>query len=160
MQAAAIPAWVGYTSLALTAAGTTIGQKRAGQYTAAVANQNASLAEKAAADAEARGRIEESRARARTNAAIGQAKAGAGASGVLVDTGSPLDALADMAYIGEQDALTIRRNAAMEAWGLRAQAGNMKAEGLLQKKAANYGAGATFLSGLGASAGQLYAMKR
>jgi hypothetical protein len=163
MGAAAIPAWVAWTSLGLTAAGTAVavqGQRRAGQYEQAVAKQNASLAEKAAVDAEARGRIEESQHRARVNAAIGTAKAQTGASGVVTESGSALDALADIAYVGESDALTIKRNAAMEAWGLRTQGVNALAQGRLSKTAANYGAAASFLQGAGAFGGQLYSMPK
>jgi hypothetical protein len=158
----AVPAWVGWASLAASAAGAgyaAYGQHRAGQYQAAVAEQNASLAEKAAVDAENRGRTEEAQHRMKVRSLIGQQKAGYGASGVLVDTGSPLDALADTAYIGEQDALTIRRNAAMEAWGLRTQSGNFRAEGRLSKLQGNYGAGATLLQGAGAAGGQFYGMR-
>lgn len=45
----------------------------------------------------------------------GRQRAGFGASGAVVDTGTPGDILADTAYYGEDDALTIRHNAAVQA---------------------------------------------
>lgn len=45
----------------------------------------------------------------------GRQRAGFGASGAVVDTGTPGDILADTAYFGEDDALTIRHNAAVQA---------------------------------------------
>lgn len=156
MSAAAVP-WIVASISAAGAGYAAYGQRQAGRYEAAVANQNAGLAEKAAVDAENRGKVDEQRERMRVQSLIGQQKASFGASGVLVDSGSPLDALADTAYIGEQDALTIRRNAALEAWGLRSQAGNFRTGGQLSKLQGNYGAGATLLQGAGAAGGTFYA---
>jgi hypothetical protein len=68
----------------------------------------------------------------------------AAASGVLVDEGSPLAILQDTAIQGELDALTIRSNAAQEAWSFRTQAGGFTAQaGLSRAKKRDPGAALT-----------------
>lgn len=57
----------------------------------------------------------EKKQRRETERLKGAQRVGFGASGAVVDTGTPGDILADTAYFGEDDALTIRHNAAVQA---------------------------------------------
>ncbi len=70
-----------------------------------------------AVDATARGRETEGRFRTEVKGMIGTQKAGYAGQGVEVGSGSALDVQKDTAYQGELDALTLRTNAAREAWG-------------------------------------------
>jgi hypothetical protein len=58
----------------------------------------------------------------KTRAAVGQEKAAQGASGIDVNTGSAPAVRAGTAQMGMLDALTIRSNAAKEAYGQEVQA--------------------------------------
>lgn len=84
--------------------------------------QNAQFANQAADDAVARGEFESDQQRLQTRAAIGSQRAGFAANGVDVNSGSAAEIQDDTAAMGELDALTIRNNAAREAWGYRTQA--------------------------------------
>jgi hypothetical protein len=71
-----------------------------------------------ARDAELRGVDEEARYRRELAQIIGAQRAEMGNRNVTA-SGSALDLLADTAMIGEEDVITIRNNAAREAWGYR-----------------------------------------
>lgn len=92
-----------------------------GKMDEATAETNRRLSMAQANDALLRGTIEESRYRRQIAAVVGGQKAAFGSRNVTV-SGTPLDILSDTAQIGEEDALTIRTNAAREAWGYRNQA--------------------------------------
>lgn len=98
--------------------------KAEGAYQAAVYRQNASIADQQGADALLRGTETERRFRQGTKQEIGASRAALAAQGVDVNTGSALDVQASEAAIGELDALTIRNNAAREAWGFQIDAVN------------------------------------
>ena len=87
-----------------------------------VNEQNARASEEQAAIAELQGEEEAKRQRAAVAGLKGTQRATFGASGVLVDEGSALDVVTDTAGFGELDALTIKRNRQIEAWGYRTQA--------------------------------------
>lgn len=104
-------------------------QKRAGQAGQRAAESgadlleaNAAIADLQAADAIARGLEEEQRYRSVIRGAIGSQRAGFAAGNINVNEGSAVDVQADAAMLGELDALTIRTNAAREAWGYNVQA--------------------------------------
>jgi hypothetical protein len=96
-------------------------QREASESQAELAEYNAAVADLQAADALERGQEEEHRFRAGVRVMIGTQRAGIAASNVDVGFGSALDVQADAAYLGELDALTIRTNAAREAWGFKVQ---------------------------------------
>lgn len=83
---------------------------------------NQQMAEAQATDAVARGKEQEAVFRQGIRGMIGSQRAGFGASGLDVGTGSAVDVQADTAYWGEIDALTIRVNASREAWGYKVTA--------------------------------------
>ncbi len=123
-------------------------------YQAQTARNNAALAERQAADAVQRGRVEEDKRRMLTQQQIGQQTARLAAQGTDLE-GSPTDILGDTAATGELDALTIRSNAAREAYGYKLQGLNYNADATLKTASAanssyspNYlGAGASLLAG-------------
>lgn len=128
-------------------------QKKQATYQAAVERNNAQIAGWQAEDATKRGQIAEQRQRLQVARLAGTQRAGMASSGVELTSGSPLDVLGDTAMLGELDALTIRSNAEREAYGFRAQQGNLTAQsGLTQMAGRNasqagyIGAGSSLLS--------------
>lgn len=96
-------------------------QKASGRMNQALNNYNAELNELRATDAIERGYEAEGIHRVKTKLLIGSQRAAFGASNVEVNDaeGTPGNVYADTAYQSEKDALTIRANAAREAWGYR-----------------------------------------
>jgi len=111
-------------------------QKSAGKSQQALANYNADINDIKANDALARGFNEETRHRLGTRKLIGSQRAAFAASGVdITDMDSTaVNVFADTAALSEIDALTIRSNAAREAWGYRAQAQDDRARGVVAKQ--------------------------
>jgi len=70
-------------------------------------------------DAIERGKEEEQKFRKDVKAVIGAQRSITGASNIEIGSGSALDVEQDTAAIGEADALTIRQNARMEAFGYK-----------------------------------------
>lgn len=132
-------------------------QYQAGRYQAEVAKKNQQLGREAASDAILRGQVEEDVTRQKGFRLKGAQRAAFGASGVDVATGSPLDVLADTAGLSELDAVTIRNNAAREAWGYENQAMNLRLRGDLEAEAA---LGAGVGTALGGTAEALYQYKQ
>lgn len=130
-------------------------QRSAGKAQQQLANYNAQVAEMQAADAIERGRESEGRHRTSVRGLVGTQRAALAASGVDVNDGSALDIQADTAAMGEMDALTIRLNAAREAWGYRTQATDYRARGEIAKNEGNMKAVGTILG-----AGATYAYNR
>jgi len=135
----------------------------------ALADFNAQVADLQAKDAIDRGFEDESRFRSVVRGAIGAQRAGFAAANIDVGFGSAVDVQADAAMLGELDALTIRTNAAREAWGYKVTATDfrkrgeiarkegaaMAAAGAEQQTASRWGAAATLLG----TAGSLLASK-
>lgn len=125
-------------------------------YQSKVAENQATVAGYQAKEATRQGAIEEKQQRLRVAQIKGQQRTGFAGAGVTVDSGSSMDILADTAYLGEQDALTIRHNAAMKGWSLKAQAANYSAQsGMYSAQGSNaytsglINAGGSLLSGAG-----------
>lgn len=121
---------------------------------------NAKLSERRAKDAEERGAREEQQKRLEIASLQGRQRAAMAANGVDLDFGSPLDTLIDTAYLGEIDALTIRRNAAHEAYDHRVDAVNGRADAALSRANASntmlggyLNAAGTVLGGFGSAYG-------
>ena len=95
----------------------------AGASAANKANQyNAALSEAQAKDAEIRGQQQEERVRRATAQLIGDQRVNMASSGVELSSGTPVDLIAESAYFGEQDALTVRFNASRETMSKRTEA--------------------------------------
>lgn len=103
-----------------------------------------------AADARQRGAAEEGRTRMAGSRAIGEAKTAITASNIETSSGSAANALADIRMFSELDALTVRSNAAREAWGHEAQAAILEQSRKAKKK---QGRNAVLGSFLGTAAG-------
>jgi hypothetical protein len=113
-------------------------QREASESQAALADFNAQVADLQAKDAIERGAEEESRFRTQVRGAIGTQRAGIAASNIDVGFGSAVDVQADAAYLGELDALTIRTNAAREAWGYKVQATDLRKRADIARKEGVY----------------------
>jgi len=147
-------------------------------YNARVATYNAKVAELQAQDAIARGQIAESTARASTASKVGAIRADYGAQGVNVDVGSPAEVVRSVASGGALDAMTVRLNAAREAWGFSVQAAsersqseairqkgsvdawNAKTQGNVARSAGRNQAAATILGGAGQLIRERYGARR
>lgn len=130
---------------------------KAAEYNAQMMERNAQIAGMQAENALQRGEVAEKQHRLRVSKFIGEQRAGFGASGAVVDIGSPLDVVLDTAEQGELDALTIRHNVAMEAWGLRNQQDEFISQASMiraTKRSPGFAAGTTLLTGAGQIAGQ------
>jgi len=117
---------------------------------------NAEVAELQRKDALNRGADEESRFRTQVRGAIGTERTEFAANNVDVNFGSAADVQADTAFLGELDALTIRVNAAREAWGFQVEAEDTRRraqitrkEGVQQELAGREAGNAAYLQGAG-----------
>lgn len=122
-----------------------MGQRNQGKADQATAEHNAKLGALQADDALARGGIEEDRYRRQIAQIAGAQRAEIGNRNVAT-SGTALDLLSDTAMIGEEDALTIRNEAAREAWGYRNQADESRRWGKNARRNANAQAGSTLLT--------------
>lgn len=113
-------------------------QRRAAESGAELQDFNAKIADMQAQDAIERGAETESRYRTQVRGAIGTQRAGLAAQGVKVGFGSAVDVQADAAYLGELDALSIRNNAAREAWGYKMQATDLRKRAEIARKEGVY----------------------
>lgn len=124
-------------------------QAAASRYNAQVAEMNAKMADRAARDAIERGQIEEQNKRREIAAIQGRQQAAMAANGVDLTFGSPLDTLVDTAVLGEIDALTIRRNAAREAYDYEVQGVNYRADATLARMNASSATSGGYMGALG-----------
>lgn len=123
------------------------GQHNAGVAAQDQANWNADVRSKQAQDALDRGYNTERRYQIGVNQNIGAQRAGFAAQGVEVGDGSALQVAQDTAAIGELDRLTIRNNAAREAWGYRVGETNFRGQGANALMQGNQQAAGTILTG-------------
>lgn len=106
-------------------------------YQAAVDRNNKIIAERFAKDARARGSEAEARKRLEVKALLGKQRAVMASRNLALDSGSPLDILADTAQLGELDALTTRTNYERDAIGFEAQGMNYAAQAELRSMEAD-----------------------
>lgn len=135
--------------------------QQAYNYQATVNRNNAQVAEWQAQDALQRGAKAEQAQRLKVAQLKSAQRAGFAARGIALDEGSPLNILNDTDYMGELDALTIRDNAAKEAWGARTQGANYSSDAAMLGARADaespLGAGfSTLLTGAGTVASSWY----
>lgn len=124
-------------------------QAASSEYSAKVAEMNATIADRAAKDALERGADEERKQRTQTSQLMGQQRANMAANGVDLSFGSPLDLMVDTAKMGELDALTIRRNTAREERDIRQQASNYRTEASMSRSAASGALSGGYLGAVG-----------
>lgn len=159
-------------ALAVSAVGTGVsayGQMQAGKaqqsqlnYQAAVDRNNKIIADRYANDAIERGKEAEAEQRRKTQQIIANQRVGFAANGIDLGSDVVTETLSDSAMLGELDALTIRSNAAREAYGYKVQGMNYEASaqnnvlaGKNARSAGRTAAMSTLLSGT-ASVGNSY----
>lgn len=126
----------------------------------AQAAENAKVANAQAENATQAGYIEEDRQRQRTRQMLAAQRTAIAANNLDMSTGTPLELLGDTAVAGEQDALTIRANAAREAWGYKAQATDYRNQGSVAKTSAKNNATGSWLTYAGNATNSLYNYNR
>lgn len=120
-------------------------QVSAGNAAQAQANENARLLDLQATDAITRGNEAERRYRLGTTQFISSQRAGFAGQGVDVNSGSAAATQAESAGLGELDALTIRTNAAREAYGFNVRAIDTRRQGRNASTEGNQAAISTIL---------------
>lgn len=124
-------------------------QSSAAKYNAEVAEQNAKIQQQNATWAgqagEQQAAVEEQKTRARVGAIV----ASEAANGVDVNSGSALDTRSSARELGELSALTIRSNAAKEAYGYETQSWNAQAQANLDKADASAASAAGMIGAAG-----------
>lgn len=130
-------------------------QAQAANYQAAVARNNQVIAEQYSDRTIQAGMTKEEFQDYKTRAMLGAAKATQAASGVDVNSGSPLNVRQSIAEIGQLDKETIMYNAGNEAYGYKVKAAGFGADAQLDKMkadaaitAGDYAQAGTLLSGV------------
>ena len=127
-------------------------------YAAKMAARNQSIVSQQIADQQNVSQIEEKQMRLKTEQTIGQARSDLSGSGVVLDTGSPLEVTQDVAAWGEWDVQQHRWDTAKKIWSMETEAASNSAAsqayvGLQNMAASNassagiWGAGGSLLSG-------------
>jgi hypothetical protein len=151
---------LGYAAIAATVAAggyTAYAQNEQGKYQAKVAKNNALTMSRMAQAATEKGTRDEQRLRLQIAHQRSGQRAAFGASGREI-TGSASDILADTAMMGELDALTLRYNAGLEAYGYETESNNFMAQSKLDKMSGKQAATGTLLTTAASVAGQWYTM--
>ncbi len=98
-------------------------------------------------DAIQRGDQQAQRVKKAASQLAGSQRASAAAQGIGIDTGNVADVVRDTNTLSTEDAISIRNNAAREAFGYKAQAVAYGAQGQMNQLASRNQANATILTG-------------
>lgn len=112
------------------------GERRMHRYQAAVASNNAQVADWHAQDAVRRGHQEAHAARRRGEALRGTQRATMAARGLDLSQGTPAALLSETDYFTSYDQAVARHNAAKEAWASQVQGANLQGEARMHRGAA------------------------
>lgn len=110
------------------------------------AQQNARIAEQAAADALARGEKDVGQVKTQTGNVIGEQRAQYAEGGAVVSSGTAADVQAATAAQGKLEELVTRNNAYREAWGFKNQATEYRLAGSEAKSAGEARAAGSLLA--------------
>lgn len=121
-------------------------QAASAKYNAKVQENNAETARQNANLASAKGAANAGREQQKTRATVGAIKASQAANGIDVNTGSTVDVQSSAAELGQLNAITIRGNAARQAYGYQTQEVSDKAQAQLDRQEAKYDAAAGYLN--------------
>lgn len=174
--AAAATPWLSVAGVATSVIGTGVqmaaqaqaaeASRRAAMANKAIAEQNAQIAKQNASIAGQSGAQQAAIQSQKTRALAGSMKANMGAAGIDINTGSAYDVLQSNRELGHLDALTVRSNAAREAYGYKTQEINYLNEGAVRGSEAEnaeasgvVNAAGTFLGGLGDATDKYYRYK-
>ena len=108
---------------------------------------NAAIADIQANQAIKRGDESAQRYLASAKQVIGKQRAGFGAQGIEIDSGSAIEIQNDTASIATTDAATIRNNAFLEAWGYKSQSAQYSAAGRFASASGNFNSRMTLVNG-------------
>lgn len=103
-------------------------QQGEAKYNAAVARNNATMAEYKAQDAISRGKAAEEEHSRKVAGLIGTQRNTMAAHGLDLSEGMPLDIMSDTELLGSLDQKTIRLNSEKEAWASRVEASNFNSQ--------------------------------
>lgn len=117
------------------------------KYNSAIASNNATIATQNAQFAGEAGEAQAAMSEKKTRAEVGSIQNNQAASGINVNSGSAVDVRSSAAENGELDAITIRSNAARQAYGYQAQSTSENAQATLDKSQAGYDSTAGDISG-------------
>lgn len=107
-------------------------------YNAAVARNNATMAEYQAQDAISRGNTAAEEHSRKVAALVGTQRNSMASRGLDISEGTPLDIMSDSELLGSIDQRTIKTNAEKEAWSARVQSGNYSNQaGMYRSQAEN-----------------------
>lgn len=165
-----------FVPIALAIAGAVIGgisarnqgiaQKQQADYSAQVARNNDLLAKQYAKAELEKGQVAEDNKRQETAQRVAMVRAYGAANGLDVNSGTPLDLQADTARLGELDALTIRNNAARNAYGYEVQGINFQnsaklddSRGAYAQQAGQLGMFSSIIGGASSVSGKWNGMK-
>lgn len=121
--------------------------KAKGAYDESVANTNAKISGLQADETLRAGSIAASKKNLETRQVAGAVRAAGGASGVDVSSGSTAATRISSDFAGNIDELTIRNNAARQAWGFKTQALTDTFQGQMEKMTATSQAHQTLITG-------------
>lgn len=131
----------------------------AAKYNSQVASQNSQQAIQNANLTSASGSVAAGNESLKTRALVGSEVANEAASGLDVNSGSPVDVRGSTRSLGELDALTVRSNATREAYGYQVESASQKGQAGLDKSEATsdltsgyVNAGSTLLGSAGTAA--------
>lgn len=147
-------------TLGLSAAGTAvsaIGAYNQASTAKAVAENNAKTAEIQAQDAQRRGEQDAQEVQRRAAAFKASQRVGLAAKGLDLGYGTAADLQDQTDFFSQNDAATVRTNAAKEAWSLRAQRANFQAEAAASRPW--LAGGSTLLAGAGNVASKWYSYR-
>lgn len=120
--------------------------KKAGEAQNTIAQRNAELEDYKGQMATNIGAVAEENHRAKVRQMVGSQRATLAANGVDLGSGTALDLIGETAEFGEADALTIRYNAAREAWGYGVNANNYRTDGAVARTNGKNQAKGTYLT--------------
>ena len=123
------------------------GQQKSAAINRKLTEYNVGVAEFQAEDAVRRGAVASRMRRQQTKQTIGSQRVSLARQGIDINDGSAVDVQENTAYLGELDAMTIKNNAAREAWGFKVDAANMRIRGEQMTSEANWNTAQTLLTG-------------
>jgi hypothetical protein len=141
--APAIAAWAAVAGAAISG----YSAYQSGQSQKKASKYNADMAEMKALDASHRGATEAAAKRDHARKIGASQAANMAASGVRIDSGTPLSLLTETAGLGQLDALTSLNNAQREAWGYGGQATLDRYQGKAAARAGVLNSAGTMLGG-------------
>lgn len=124
-----------------------IGQANAADYQSQVAANNAKIATQNAQWASQEGDVQATNQGLKDRANLGRTKAAFAANGVDVNSGSAADVQGSERQLGMVDSLTIRNNAARQAYGYQSQSTSFQAQSQLDTLTGDNDIAASLLGG-------------